>query len=181
MLLAVVSCRRQAPEASGPRGTAENPYIVGFSQCTLNEPWRVEMNRQIQLAADQHPEIKLLMSNAEDKSERQVNDVENFLAQGVDLLIISPKEAAPLTDIVAKVYNQGIPVVVLDRKVLGDEFSCFIGADNQKIGHQAGLKAKELLADGGTIVELTGNMSSTPGEERQRGFREAIGEDQDHS
>lgn len=170
-------CGRKDGVDAGPRGTAENPWVFGFSQCTLNEPWRVEMNRQVQLAAEKYPEVKLLMANAEDKSERQVNDVENFLAQGVDLIIISPKEAAPLTDIVAKAYKQGTPVVVLDRKVLGEDYSCFIGANNQKIGYQAGLKVKALLAEGGKVVELTGNMSSTPGEERQRGFREAIAEE----
>ena len=179
LLAAVLAagCGGQNP-ARQQRGTASSPWVIGFSQCTLNEPWRVEMNRQLEEAAGAHPDIRLLLANAEDKSERQVNDVENFLAQGIDLLIISPKEAAPLTDVVAKVFDQGIPAIVLDRKVLGEKYTCFIGADNLAIGRAAGRHALELLGGTGTgvIVELKGNMSSTPGEERHRGFREAVAE-----
>jgi ribose transport system substrate-binding protein len=92
----------------------------------------------------------------------------------VDLIIISPKEAQPLTAPVAKAMDAGIPVIVLDRRLIGDKYTCFIGADNKKIGHAAGEWIKEKLGGKGKLVELKGLMTSTPGQDRDSGFREAI-------
>lgn len=153
----------------------KDKYIIGFSQCTVEEPWRVQMNADVKAAADQHANLELRTAVADDKIDKQVNDVENFIAQGVDFIIISPKETAQsLTDAVAKAHQKGIPVIVLDRRVLGDQYMVFIGADNQKIGRVAGEHARKLLDGKGKIVELKGNMSSTPGQQRHKGFRSAI-------
>jgi ribose transport system substrate-binding protein len=92
----------------------------------------------------------------------------------VDLIIISPKEAAPLTGPVAKAMDAGIPVIVLDRAVLGDKFTCFIGADNKKIGKAAGEWIKQKLGGKGKVVELKGLMTSIPGQDRNDGFRAGI-------
>ncbi|GMV95905.1 MAG: hypothetical protein AMXMBFR83_02740 [Phycisphaerae bacterium] len=153
----------------------KDKYIVGFSQCTIQEPWRVQMNKDVAEAAARHPNLELRVAVADDKIDKQVNDVENFVTQGVDFLIISPKETArSLTDAVARAYQKKIPVIVLDRRVLGDQYTCFIGADNYKIGLEAGKYARELLGGKGHIVELKGNMTSTPGELRHNGFVAAI-------
>jgi ribose transport system substrate-binding protein len=115
------------------------------------------------------------VANAEDQIDKQVNDVQNFISQGVDFIIISPKETAQsLTDAVANAYQKGLPVIVLDRQVLGDQYTCFIGADNYKIGKAAGEFIKKTLSGKGKIVELKGNMSSTPGQTRHKGFLAAI-------
>jgi ribose transport system substrate-binding protein len=100
--------------------------------------------------------------------------VEEFVRAGVNLIIISPKEAAPLTKPVADAYRGGIPVIVLDRRVLGDEYTCFIGADNKKIGKAAGRWIAARLGGKGKVVELKGLMTSTPGQDRNAGFREGI-------
>jgi ribose transport system substrate-binding protein len=92
----------------------------------------------------------------------------------VNLILISPKEAAPLTRPVADAYGKGIPVIVLDRKVLGDKYTCFIGADNRKIGKAAGRWIATLLGGKGKVVELKGLMTSIPGQDRNSGFREGI-------
>src|SRR4029079_1738498 len=100
---------------------------------------------------------------------------QNFISQGVDFIVISPKETAQsLTDSVAQAYAKGIPVIVLDRKVLGDQYTTFIGADNFKIGKAAGEFMVKALGGKGNIVELKGNMSSTPGQLRHKGFLAAI-------
>ena len=163
-----------ASESGASAGAAAKRWVIGFSQCTVNEPWRQEMNNRIIAAAKKHPEIELLVAVGQDDTQQQVADVEAFLSQGIDLLIISPKEAAPLTAVVKKVYDRGIPVIVLDRKILGDRYTCFIGADNLLIGREAGKAARRLLGGRGKIVELKGNMSTTPGQDRHRGFRKAI-------
>ncbi len=96
------------------------------------------------------------------------------MAQKIDLLIISPKETAPLTGPVAEAYRKKVPVIVLDREVAGDEYTAFIGADNEKIGREAGKLARRWLGPKGTIVELKGLMTSSPGQARHRGFREGV-------
>ena len=155
-------------------GTPEDPWVIGMSQCNLGEPWRVQMDADVKAAAARHANLTVIFKDAQNSSLTQRAQVEEFVDQGVDLIVISPKEAAPLTRPVAEAHRQGIPVVVLDREVQGDEFTCFIGADNVKIGREAGKWVRETLGGTGTIVELKGLMTSTPGQDRHRGFLEGL-------
>ncbi len=156
------------------KGTPEDPFLIGMSQCNLGEPWRVQMNADIESAAASHPEIKMVFKDAQNDSLTQRSHVEELVGQGIDLLIISPKEAAPLTQPVAEAFKKGIPVIVLDRAVQGDDYTMFIGADNKKIGREAGKWAVKTLGGKGKIVELKGLMTSTPAQDRNAGFREGI-------
>lgn len=150
-------------------------FLIGMSQCNLGEPWRVAMNNQIEAAAEKYPELEVVFSDAAQDNSKQIADVENFIVQKVDLLIISPNEAKPLTAVVKKAYDAGIPVIVLDRRVDGDSFTQFIGGDNKLIGKKAGEYVAKLLADkGGKIVEIKGLEGSTPQQERHDGFMEGI-------
>src|SRR5215469_2793746 len=168
----------QSESGSGSKGPSEkkakSSYTIGMSQCNLGEPWRVEMNAQIKAAADKHPNLQVIFKDAQNDTLKQRAHVEEFVSAGVDLIIISPKEAQPLTQPVAKAMDAGIPVIVLDRAVLGDKYSCFIGADNKKIGHAAGEWIVKKLGGKGKVVELKGLMTSIPGQDRDSGFREAI-------
>lgn len=155
-------------------GKAKSIYTVGMSQCNLGEPWRVHMNAQIKAAADQHPNLKVVFKDAQNDTLKQRAHVEEFISAGVDLIIISPKEAQPLTEPVAKAIEAKIPVIILDRRVLGDKYTCFIGADNKKIGRAAGEWIVKKLGGKGKVVELKGLMTSTPGQDRNSGFREGI-------
>ncbi|HUL52999.1 MAG TPA: substrate-binding domain-containing protein [Opitutaceae bacterium] len=166
--------------AASPKHGAK--WVIGMSQCNLGEPWRVQMNADIRKAAEAHPEITVIFKDAQNDTLTQRAQIEEFLNAEVDLLIVSPKEAAPLTQPIAEAYRKGIPVIVLDRRVLGDAFTEFIGADNRRIGRAAGEWALRRLAElpavraGGKarIVELKGLMTSTPGQDRDAGFREAL-------
>ena len=154
--------------------TARTTYTIGMSQCNLGEPWRVEMNAQIKAAAEKHPEIKMVFKDAQNDTLKQRSHVEEFVSAGVDLIIISPKEAQPLTEPVARAMEAKIPVIVLDRSLLGDKFTCFIGADNKKIGKAAGEWIAKRLGGKGNVVELKGLMTSTPGHDRSNGFHDGI-------
>jgi ribose transport system substrate-binding protein len=168
-------CKKSEPDAvPGAEKRARAGFTIGMSQCNLNEPWRVEMNAQIKAAADKHPGLKVIFKDAQNDTLRQRGHVEEFVSAGVDLLIISPKEAQPLTEPVAKAMDARIPVIVLDRRVLGDKYTSFIGADNQKIGRAAGEWIVKKLSGKGKVVELKGLMTSTPGQDRNAGFRQAI-------
>jgi ribose transport system substrate-binding protein len=174
-LLCVAFAAGCRPAARGKHaGTAEDPWVIGMSQCNLGEPWRVQMDADIRAAAEAHSNLRVIFKDAQNNSLTQRAQVEEFVDQGVDLLIISPKEAAPLTNPVAQAYRQGIPVIVLDRAVQGDQYTTFIGADNVRIGREAGTWIRAALHGKGKIVELKGLMTSTPGQDRNRGFLEGI-------
>jgi ribose transport system substrate-binding protein len=153
----------------------DGEYLIGMSQANVAEPYRERMDDDIRNAAAEVPQFEVAFADAAQDNAKQVSDVENFLTQQIDLLIISPNEAAPLTAVVKKAYDQDIPVIVLDRKVEGDAYTTFIGADNEKIGEEAGkYVAEELLPDGGNVAELKGLPGSTPAQERADGFRAGI-------
>ena len=153
---------------------ARKVYTIGMSQCNLGEPWRVQMNADVRRAAEEHARLNVVFKDAQNDTLKQRAHVEEFVSAGVDLIIISPKEAAPLTPPVAKAMDAGIPVIVLDRRVLGDKYTCFIGADNKAIGKAAGEWIVSKLGGKGKVVELKGLMTSTPGQDRHTGFRDGI-------
>lgn len=149
-------------------------YVIGFSQCNLGEPWRRQMNDDIEAAAKKHPEIKLICKDAQNNTSVQQDQMKEFVNLGVDLIIISPKEARPLTKPVADAMAAGIPVIVLDRAIEGDNYTCFIGGDNVKIGEEAGKYMVKLLGGKGNVVELMGLMTSVPAHDRHDGFTKGI-------
>jgi signal transduction histidine kinase/DNA-binding response OmpR family regulator len=129
-----------------------------------------EMQRELSF----HPGIKLIYKQADDNSELQVKQVRELLAEGIDLLIISPNEARPLTPVVEEVYNKGIPVIVVDRKIASTSYTNYIGADNYEIGRIAGEYVAALLKGKGNVIEVVGLPASSPAIERKRGFQDGI-------
>ncbi len=166
-LIIALGCRKKEEESA-------ERWKIGMSQCNLGEPWRVQMNQDIKNEAAKHPEIRVVYKDAQNDSLKQRAQIEEFISAEVDLIVVSPKEAAPLTQPVAAAYEEGIPVIVLDRKVIGDKYTCFIGADNKIIGRAAGQWIVEKLGGKGKVVELKGLMTSTPGQDRHTGFRDGI-------
>ncbi len=173
--LSLLSACSDSSKEGGARGTPEQPFVIGMSQCNLGEPWRVQMNADVEAAAKAHPEVKVVFKDAQNDSLKQQAQVREFLDQGIDALIISPKESAPLTKPVAEVFAARIPVIVLDRAVEGDAYTTFIGADNRLIGEAAGKWIAASLPNGGKIVELKGLMTSVPGVDRHEGFVKGLG------
>jgi ribose transport system substrate-binding protein len=155
---------------------AQAKWTIGFSQATTLEPWRVQFNKDIKKEAEKHPEVNLIITDGEDKTEKQVADVENLIQQEVKVLLISPKESAGLTGVVLKAIDAGIPVIVLDRNVDTDKYTQFIGGDNKLIGRAAGEYAVELLGGAGkakgNVVEIWGGMGTEPAHDRHDGFHE---------
>ena len=153
----------------------KDKYVIGMSQCNLGEPWRVAMNDQIAMAAEKHPELEVIFADAAQDNSKQIADIENFVQMGVDLIITSPNEATPLTNAVSAAYDAGIPVILLDRKIDGDKYTQFIGADNVDMGRIAGeYVADTLLPDGGKVCEIKGLEGTSGGIDRDNGFREGI-------
>jgi ribose transport system substrate-binding protein len=147
---------------------------VGFSQCTTLEPWRVQFNKDIEAEAKNHPEVELIITDGQDKTEKQVADCENLIVQQVNILLVSPKESAGLTGVVEKAIDAKIPVIVLDRNVDTKRITQFIGGDNALIGKAAGEYAVKLLGGAGkaqgNVVEIWGGMGTQPAHDRHDGF-----------
>lgn len=165
-----IGCRR-APKKEG-----EEKLLFGMSQCNLAEPWRVQMNKDIADQAKEYREIELMEKDAQNDIIVQQSQVREFLTQGIDVLIVSPKETVPMTAPVKEVYDSGIPVIVLDREIQGTSFTCFIGGDNVLIGREAGKYLASLSNGKGSVVELMGLMTSQPGVDRHEGFLQGLKE-----
>jgi signal transduction histidine kinase/AraC-like DNA-binding protein/CheY-like chemotaxis protein len=123
-----------------------------------------------------HPEMELEYRDAENSSAQQVADIEYFFKQKVDLLIVSPNEAAPITPIVERVFQSGIPVIIVDRKTNSSLYTAYVGADNYEIGRLAGSYVADLLDKEGTIVEIFGLRGSSPAIDRHRGLWDVLSE-----
>ncbi|GLY71772.1 substrate-binding domain-containing protein [Actinoallomurus iriomotensis] len=169
-------CASKAPSASGGSGAGgKKQFVVGYSQSNNAEPYRAQLNLQLEYFMKQHPDMKLLpIADAHQSSATQVSQVQNFIQQKVDVLIVSPNEPAPLTAAVQQACQAKIPVIILDRSVNTDCYTSFIGGDNYEIGKLAGQEAVKQLPNGGNVVELRGIMSDQPQIDRDKGFRDAV-------
>ena len=156
-----------------PPTPAARTFTIGYSQCNRGEPWREQMDKDIERNAAKEPSIKLLMKDAQNDALAQQGHVKEYIAQKVDLLVISPKDSS-LTQTVADAFDAGIPVIVLDRAVEGEKFTTFIGSDNRVIGKAVGEWVKATLKGKGNVVELMGLSSSIPAGDRSQPFRAAL-------
>ncbi|MEU7144992.1 substrate-binding domain-containing protein [Nocardia sp. NPDC046473] len=179
VLMAIALCTTAvaatACASSPPSPSDGGQFVVGYSQSNNAEPYRAQLNLQLQYFAKQHPDLKLLpITDAHQDSATQVSQVQTFIQQKVNALIVSPNEPAPLTAAVQQACDAKIPVIILDRTVSTDCYSAFIGGDNYAIGKLAGEAAVQALPNGGNVVELRGILSDQPQIDRDKGFRDAI-------
>lgn len=174
-------CLAGAAAAQDPISAAcgpDNEFLIGFSQANNAEPYRQHVNDELAAATAKVPQFTLQIADGQGNVNTQTSQVDNFVTQRVDLLLISPFEAAPLTPVVQRAVQAGIPVIELDRKTLGEpgqDYTAFIGGDNFAIAKAAGeYIATTLLPDGGQVAILQGLPSSTPAVERLDGFKEGV-------
>ena len=164
ILSIVSSCKRNEPD-----------FIIGVSQCSDDE-WRSRMNEEIIREALFYPNLKVEIRTVEDNNQEQIKDIEEFIANDVNLIVVSPNEAKAITPVVEKAYDLGIPVVLVDRKITSDKYTAFVGGDNYLMGKQIGIYIANRLNGKGKIVELTGLKGSTPALERHNGMNEVLKE-----
>lgn len=157
-----VACGRRKPE-----------YVIGVSQCS-NDEWRRQMNKEILREALFYPGVEVKIRQAQDDNERQINDIENFIHQKVDLIIVAPNEAGAIAPVLEEAYEAGIPVVLVDRKIHSDKYTAYVGADNYVVGKAVGEYIINALHGKGRMVEITGLRASTPAVERHRGMMYAL-------
>ena len=156
------------------KANTTSEYTIGFSQCVGSDLWRRTMLDEMKMELSLHPNAKFIYADADGNSDKQVEQVKQMLNKGIDILIISPNEAKPLTDIVEQTYNKGIPVIVIDRKTSSEQYTAYVGADNYQIGKMAGEYMGSLLKGKGNLLEVMGLPGSSPAIERQRGFDDGL-------
>jgi len=153
---------------------AQDKIKIGFSQGTMNHPWRVAMvEGNKAYAAENLPDVKLIVTDGQNESSKQVTDVESLMAQGIKVLMISPLTADALTPVVADAMAAGIKVVSLDRKVNTD-VTVHVGAENTPIGVAAGKFIAEKLNGTGKVIELQGTGGASVTTDRHDGFTAAL-------
>ncbi|MEO8254573.1 MAG: substrate-binding domain-containing protein, partial [Flavobacterium sp.] len=164
--LSLVSCKQKQGDK----------IKVGFSQAMTTDDWRKQMNSSIKIEASLRPEVDLKISDANNNINKQIEDIERFISNKVDVIIVSPIQSKPLTAVVEKSIKAGIPVLVVDRKIDGENYTAYLGADNIEIGR---ITARYIISHSkgsGKIIEITGAKGSSPAYERSLGFSQIINE-----
>jgi signal transduction histidine kinase/AraC-like DNA-binding protein len=150
-------------------------FKIGFSQCTFGDNWRKTMQKEMERELSFHPELELVVKDANLSSEKQKEQIQELIADKIDLLIASPAEAEPIAPVIDRAYATGIPVILVDRNTLSKNYTAFIGASNYKIGLDAGAYAIALLKGKGNVMEIAGpDIGSSADIGRHNGFTDFI-------
>ena len=151
----------------------EKKYVIGFSQC-CEDPWRDVMNGEMQRELLLHPELDFKIKVAGNNNEVQEQQIKQLVAEGIDILLVSPNEARPLTAIIEEVYKAGIPVILIDRKTDSELYTAYIGANNYEVGRTAGRYVASRMNGKAKVVEILLPLAISPAAARNRGFQDGI-------
>lgn len=157
----------------------QHRYRIGVSQCS-NDGWRQKANREIKIGQYQYSNVDVVFASAENDCQRQVAQIDSMVADGVDLLVVSPSDTKTVAPAIERAYEKGIPIVLYDRMSQSEKYTAFIGADNVAIGRFMAQYVISQVNDGDEVVEITGLSGSTPVEERHCGFIETIAKSNKH-
>jgi ribose transport system substrate-binding protein len=180
MVVTLAACGPQQGSGTAAEGGeaagGEAKYVIAFSQCNSAEPYRSAQNNIMRQEIEKYADCELIIQDAQQDNSRQIAQIENFILQDVDALIVAPNEAAPLTSVVKKAREAGIKVVCLERNLMEPVYDVFVGADNRQIGEMAGQFVAEKLegVENPVVVEMKGLLGTKPQEERHEGAREYI-------
>lgn len=150
---------------------ADKPvFLIGFAQDTLDNDWRLQQVREVEKALSPYPSIRFVVKDGKGQTAKQILDIEDLIAQGVDILITSPRDAKALTPVISRAYRQGIPVVLLGRHIESDDYTIFIAPDNREIARKAARYLGEEYPEGGSILMLMGLCNATTTMHRTQAF-----------
>lgn len=163
---------------------SKQTYKIGVAQCSKG-PWREKVNQE--MLAAQHlyeHDVKVSIANSFDDPNLQAHQIDSLAQTGIDLMVVAPYEDTQvINEAIARVLKEGIPVVSFDRKTSAD-YTAFIGGNNVEAGYIVGQyiasivrdKKQEPMRKKPLVMEITGDMKSTPALERHQGFKKAMKE-----
>ena len=156
-------------------------HVIGLSQCMLDDAWREAMINDMRIEASNYDDVEIIIKDAQNNNETQIQQIRDLIRQKVDVLIISPYQSEPITAVAEEAYRAGIPTIITDRKVNTDQYTSFVGANNYEIGLAAGNYADHYLPPNAIILEIWGLTQTSPAQERHKGFVDALREREDLS
>ncbi len=156
-------------------------HVIGLSQCMLDDAWREAMINDMRIEASNYDDVEIIIKDAQNNNETQIQQIRDLIRQKVDVLIISPYQSEPITAVAEEAYRAGIPTIITDRKVNTDRYTSFVGANNYEIGLAAGNYAAHYLPPNAIILEIWGLTQTSPAQERHKGFVDALREREDLS
>ena len=156
-------------------------HVIGLSQCMLDDAWREAMINDMRIEASNYDDMEIIIKDAQNNNETQIQQIRDLIRQKVDVFIISPYQSEPITAVAEEAYRAGIPTIITDRKVNTDQYTSFVGANNYEIGLAAGNYAANYLPPNAIILEIWGLTQTSPAQERHKGFVDALREREDLS
>lgn len=153
-------------------GTGKKHYVIAVSQCS-EDVWREKLNEELRIAALYYNNVDLRIRSAYDDVKLQTEQINNFVDEGVDLLIVAPGQVT-ISPAIDRAYEKGIPVIIFDRRTRSNKYTAYIGADNKEIGSSMAEYLAGALTSGGRILELSGLSTSSPAIERCEGFDSVV-------
>ena len=153
-------------------GSAKKHYVIAVSQCS-EDTWREKLNEELRIAALYYNNVDLRIKSAYDDVKLQTEQINSFVDEGVDLLIVAPGQVT-ISPAIDRAYEKGIPVIIFDRRTRSDKYTAYIGADNKEIGSSMGEYLAGALPGSGRILELCGLSTSSPAIERSEGFDSVV-------
>lgn len=146
----------------------DGPYVIGFSNASVDNTWRLAQLHAIEAAAARHKDkIKqLIITDANNNPSKQVSDIEDLLQRGVDILLVSASKSDALDPIVTQAMSQGVPVIMVDRRVTSENFVSFVTASDEVTGRLFAQWLVEKLGGKGNIIMLPGQAGASPAELR---------------
>ena len=148
-------------------------YKIGISQCSA-DIWREKQNAELRMGAYLQDNVELRFAAAYDSDERQIEQIDSLIKSGIDLLIVAPNQVATISPAIDRAFDQGIPVIVFERKTNSQKFTAFMSADNYEMGKVMGHYIVSRLNGQGRVLEIKGLAGSSPAIERHNGFVEAL-------
>jgi ABC-type sugar transport system substrate-binding protein len=167
------TCDVQPPDVTLEEATA------GFSQMENNNPWRIAETESMKTEGQKRVG-KYIATDAQSDTSKQVSDVEDMIAQGVDVLVIAPREFEGLAPALDAANEADVPVFLVDREARGEiceEYITFIGSNFIEQGERAGNWLVEATDGEAKIAELEGTTGASVTNDRAEGFRNAIGDE----
>ena len=153
--------------------TGDKKYRIGVSQCS-DDIWRDKQNTELKMAAYFHDNVELKFAAAYDSDERQIQQIDSLVNEGIDLLIVAPNQIATISPAIDRTFEKGIPVIVFERKTNSRKYTAYMGADNYEMGKLMGEYIATRLHGKGKLMEVMGLKGSSPSIERHNGFRDAL-------
>ena len=143
-------------------------YRIGVSQCS-EDIWREKQNQELVMGTYFYDNAKLEFASADDDDQMQISQINHFIDEDVDLLIVSPNQVNTISSAIDRAYDKGIPVILFDRKTDSEKYTAFMGADNLEMGSMIG-KFINGQRGSGMVLEIKGLKGSSPAQERHEGF-----------